>query len=93
MSVDWAKYATPQETRGRARTKDTDNAVVQLLAGKVRSVAGQRVEHSPNPSQNNRAHADVIGEKTTEVRTLLSRICVVVIPLEQGSQEPQLPNP
>lgn len=92
MSVDWAKYAIPADTCARAK-KPSENAVVQFVASHVRSVPGQKVEHFPDPSGNNRAHAGVIGEKTAEVRTLLSRIYVVVIPLEQGSQEPQLPNP
>jgi hypothetical protein len=35
MSVDWARYATPEETRGRAR-KPIENAVVQFVAERVR---------------------------------------------------------
>ena len=86
MSVDWAKYTTPEKTRARAR-KETENAVIQFVAGQVRAVPGQKVEHSPKLLEENRAHSDVIGEKTPEVRTHLSRIYVVVIPLEQNSHE------
>jgi hypothetical protein len=82
MSVDWEKYATPQETRARAR-KPTENAVVRFEAGKVRALPGQSVEHSPDEETGNRAHTDVSGEKNTEVRTQLSRIYEPVIPLEQ----------
>ncbi len=83
ISVDWAKYATSQETRARAR-KPGENAVVQFEAGKVRAIRGQRVEHSPDQETDNRAHSDVIGDKNTEVRTHLSRIYELVIPLEQA---------
>jgi hypothetical protein len=91
MSVDWAKYTTPEKTRARAR-KRTDNAVVQFVAGQVRAVQGQKVEHSPNQLEGNRSHSDVIGEKTPEVRTLLSRIYTLVIPLEQDPQEAESLN-
>jgi len=80
MSVDWAKYATPQETRARAK-KPIENAVIQLEAGLVRAVPGQKVEHSP--SSDNRSHSDVIGEKNPQVRIRLSRLYTLVIPLEQ----------
>lgn len=79
MSVDWAKYATPEETRARAK-KPIENAVVQFVAAQVRAVPGQRVEHSPDVLTGNRAHSDVIGEKTPEARTLLSRIYELRIP-------------
>lgn len=80
MSVDWAKYTTPDETRARAR-KPIENAVVQFVVGQVRAIPGQRVEHSPDVLRGNRSHSDVIGEKTPEVRTLLSRIYRLSIPL------------
>jgi len=73
MSVDWAKYTTPEETRARAR-RPIENAVVQFVAGQVRAVPGQKVEHSPDPLLGNRSHSDVIGEKTPKVRVHLSRI-------------------
>ncbi len=82
MSVDWDKYSTPQETRNRARIA-SDNAVISLVAGAVRAIEPLVVEHAPiqdnsfeeggNPLKPNRAHSEVIGEKTTEVRVKLSR--------------------
>src|SRR5437762_13408855 len=60
MSVDWAKYTTPQETRARARAP-SENAVVQFQVADVRALPGQKVEHMP--LQDNQAHSGVIGEK------------------------------
>jgi hypothetical protein len=79
MSVDWAKYTTPEGTRARAR-KPLENAVVQFVAGQVRAVPEQHVEHSP--VESNRSHSAVVGRKTEKVRMALSRICTLVIPLE-----------
>lgn len=79
MSVDWERYSTPQEARGR-RKKPGDNAVVQLIAGRVRSLPSQHVEHTP--IAENRSHSEVIGEKTPRVRIALARICILVIPLK-----------
>lgn len=84
MSVDWAKYSTPEESRARAK-EPTKNAVVEAAAGQVRAVPGQIVEHSP--IEKTRSHSGVTGEKTTKVRVLLSRIFIEVIPLEQNPQE------
>src|SRR3990172_5398170 len=81
MSVDWARYSTPQEARAR-RKRPEDNAVVQLVAGQVRSLPSQHVEHTP--IAENRSHSEVIGEKTPRVRVELSRICTIVIPLDQS---------
>ena len=71
MSTDWSKYASPEETRERA-PKPEENGVVALHVGKVRSVPLD-VTHSPDKKNNNRAHTDVIGEKTTEARVKLGR--------------------
>ena len=71
MSTDWSKYSTAEDTRGRGKSPP-DNAVVRMVAGQVRAIPGQRVEHSP--LLENRAHADVVGEKDTEIRVLLGRI-------------------
>ena len=81
MSVDWARYSTCQECRARAKVP-SDNAVVQLRTGRVRAVPGQTVGHSP--IEINRSHADVTGDKTNRIRIELSRICDIVIPLEQN---------
>jgi hypothetical protein len=81
MSTDWAKYSTPEETRHRARLPN-DNGIVRMKAGDVRGVPLQ-VAHTPELGrtglQPNRAHTDVVGEKTTEVRLKLFRLCEWVI--------------
>jgi hypothetical protein len=81
MSTDWEKYATPEETRQRARNP-ADNIVVSLPAGEVRQVPGQRVEHTPlqpaPDSPGNRAHTDVFGEKTPEARVKFLQMYRVV---------------
>jgi hypothetical protein len=74
MSTDWNKYSTPTETRGRAKTP-SDNAVAKLSVIGIRAIEGQRVEHTPkNDGERNRAHTDVFGTKTPEVRIKLKRI-------------------
>jgi len=80
MSTDWSKYASPKETRERA-PKPEDNGIVALHVGKIRSVPLD-VTHSPDKKNNNRAHTDVIGEKTPEVRLKLGRAVkeVVIVP-------------
>jgi len=88
MSVDWAKYATPDETRRRAK-KPIENAVVQFETGRVRTIPTLSVEHSPDQERANRAHSDVIGDKNAEVRIQLSRIFELVIPLEQELERNQ----
>jgi len=89
MSVDWAKYSTAQETRAR-EGKPGLNAVVQLTTGEVRAVPGQGVQHLP--TEGNRSHSGVTGKKTNRVQMALSRICTVVIPLEQNFQEAESLN-
>lgn len=79
MSVDWGEYSNPEQARNR-RKKPEDNAVVALIAGEVRGLRSQTVEHAPIPV--NRSHSEVVGEKSERVRIELSRICEVVIPLE-----------
>ena len=79
MSVDWAKYSTPQEAQARSG-KPEENAVVQLIAGEVRKLPAQRVQHAP--IAENQSHSEVVGKKTERVRTELSRICTIVIHLE-----------
>ena len=71
MSTDWSKYSTPEDTRNRARIPN-DNGIVSLTVDQVREIEGLKVEHSPIP--DNRAHTDVIGKKTPEVRMKLLRI-------------------
>lgn len=78
MSTDWEKYATPQETRRRAK-QPGHNAVVTLHVGSVRELPEQQVEHTPDVERANRAHTDVYGEKDEEVRIKLRRIAEIVI--------------
>ena len=83
MSVDWNKYSTPLKTRNRARTP-ADTAVISMIAGAVRAIEPLVLEHEPiqdnsldekgSPVKPNRAHSEIIGEKTTEIRVKLSRI-------------------
>lgn len=78
MSTDWEKYSVAQETRLRARVP-AKNAVVSLLAGEVRCVPGQNVQHTPDVENKNRAHTDVFGDKDVEARLKLRRIAKVEI--------------
>jgi hypothetical protein len=75
MSTDWEKYATPDQTKGRAK-EPQDNAVISMVAGDVRRVPRQSIEHDPQPE--NRAHTEVAGEKdkkkNPEARVKFSRI-------------------
>lgn len=78
MSTDWETYATPRDTRRRARHPEC-NAVVSLHVGSVRELPDQRVEHTPNIEADNRAHSDVYGKKDEEVRMKLRRIAEIII--------------
>ena len=71
MSTDWEKYATAEQTRHRGRQPAENYAVIELVAGEVRGVPEQTVVHTPNRELDNRAHTDVFGEKTPEVRLKL----------------------
>ena len=83
LSVDWNEYSTPQETRSRARTP-ADNAVIGLVAGAVRAIEALMVEHEPiqenafdekgHAIKPNRAHSEILGDKTPEIRVKLSRL-------------------
>lgn len=76
MSTDWSRYSTPDDSRARARHPAV-NGVAALRAGDVRLIEGQSVEHAPLPE--NRAHANVVGQKSPEVRVKLRRACSLVI--------------
>lgn len=94
MSTDWDRYSTAEEARARARNP-TANGIVRLLVRGVREI-GQVVEHAPiqptATSPGNRAHTDVIGEKTTEARLKLLRLAHWVIPC-RGSSSDDLQRP
>ena len=83
MSVDWAKYSTPEATRQRAKKNPENNAVIRMEAGGIRSIDNLDVKHSPEI--DNRAHSDVNlpdkREDLTKVRMLLRRIAEVVLPI------------
>jgi len=77
ISVDWSKYSTPEQSRQRAK-KPPANAIITLLAGKIRDVDPLTVFHDPDnqPSHLWRAHSGIggmpeDGEFKTEVRMLL----------------------
>ena len=78
MSTDWEKYSTAEETRARGPKPPEEYWVVRMNVGKVKEVPGQMVDHSPLPE--NRTHTDVKGEKDEEVRVLLRRLSLRVIP-------------
>ena len=87
MSVDWDKYSTAEETKKRAGKNPHDNAVVRMCAGRIREIAGLRVEHQPDRVGQNRAHSNVLGlpahstPDLVEVRLKLRRISTIVHPL------------
>ena len=77
MSTDWSKYSTAEQTKLRATNPAWRGGVIQMLAGDVRKVPRQTVQHSPLPE--NRAHTDIKGPKKesvegTQVRYLFMRI-------------------
>jgi hypothetical protein len=76
MSVNWAKYATPQQTA----SPDTP-VVVSLTAGQCRNL-GQSVEHTPitppPPAISNIAHAEVCGNKTKATKKKLRDAAQIV---------------
>jgi hypothetical protein len=85
MSTNWDKYSTPENTRNMAR-KDRDPntyTVVSLNAGRVRGIVAspQFVEHTPR--NHNRAHTDIVGEKTLDARIQFSRIAETILEGEQ----------
>lgn len=73
MSTNWSKYSTPSQTLSGARKPGAK--VTQMLVGEVIGLPGQRVEHTPDCQSMNRAHTDVFGDKTPEVRMKFTRIC------------------
>ena len=73
MSTDWQKYATPAETRARAKVP-ADNGVIAMVAGDIANIDGLSVRHRPDIVRQNRAHTGVIGDKSPRVRLLLGRV-------------------
>jgi hypothetical protein len=58
MSVDWERYSSAEDTRGRALSPD-ENGVIALVTGDVRRIEGLSVEHEP--LRSNRAHSGIHG--------------------------------
>ncbi len=81
MSVDWQKYcASPGDAQRQGKVPE-DNAILALIVGDVRAIAGLTVVHTPDSLRGNRAHVDVVGPKTERVRSRLLEISVIVLPL------------
>lgn len=86
MSVDWSRYATPEETRNRAQDPSA-NAVIATLVGRIREIQNLQVQHDPDYERKNRAHSIVVELPTqgspelVETRLKLHRIFSVVVPL------------
>jgi hypothetical protein len=78
MSVDWAKYSTPEETRKRGR-EPLENAVVSLPVLKVRAISGLDVKHAPEnpPKPPNRAHSNVVGIPASGVELTKTRLLLL----------------
>jgi hypothetical protein len=87
MSVDWNRYATPEETRRRA-TNPSANAVIATVVGRIRNIPNLQVQHDPDYERKNRAHSSVFGlsaqgsPELVETRVKLLRIFSVVVPLD-----------
>jgi hypothetical protein len=79
MSTNWSKYSTPDKTRQEGNKPPEVYAVISMNVGDVRHIPGQAVQHVP--LADNRAHAEVAGEKNTEVRFRFMKICRIEIPL------------
>lgn len=83
MSVNWAKYATAEETRRQAAQPPENYGVLITTAGQVRAIDDLRVDHTPNDA--NRAHSDIIGVEDAEIRLKLLRAFTVELrPLRPG---------
>ena len=86
ISVNWAKYASAEDTKKQARKDPDANAVISMPVIGIRQIDDLRVEHTPEPT--NQAHSDVIGlpqkgqrDRREEMRRLLRKIATIVIPL------------
>ncbi len=81
ISVDWNKYAKPEQTQLRAVRNPFRNSIISLNAGKIRVVPPMSVIHDPindpaDPGYPWRAHSGLMnlpedGELKTEVRLRL----------------------
>jgi hypothetical protein len=85
MSVDWEKYSSPRQTRQRA-ANPPENAVLEMSVGGIRGIQTLEVLHTPDSSNSNRAHSDILrlpedGEDLTEARVLLLDLSSIVLAL------------
>ena len=80
MSVNWEKYATPEETAEQDKSGNTV-AIASLRSGFCRSVE-QTVVHDPLPEQENTsanlAHALVRGRKSKPIKHKLRDAATLV---------------
>lgn len=81
MSVDWCKYAKPEETKSRAKSPN-DYCVVSFVVGDIREMVGAVVAHAPLPE--NQAHTNVLGAETDESKAQLRDLYHVEIRLPDG---------
>ena len=83
MSVNWSKYATPEETAAQDRTGNTV-AVAAVVSGTCRQL-GQDVVHNPMSATEkvpgNFAHALVCGRKSKPIKQKLRDSAVLVFQL------------
>ncbi len=84
LSVEWEKYATPEETQ--ARFGNPKNfGVFSMETGQVRKIKPLKVKWTPNDITL--AHSEItgipnFGELKTTIRQELSRISKMIIPLD-----------
>ena len=72
LSTDWAKYSTPEETRLRnGAGKAIHYGVVRFDVGAVRRIQQLSVAHTP--TDDNDAHADIVGLSTTDDELLTAQ--------------------
>lgn len=83
LSVNSSKYASAEDTREGGNQPPEHYAVAGFSAGAARACSGQSVEH--RPVEGNRAHSEVMGEKTTAARLQLLQASTVVITLDAGT--------
>lgn len=80
MSTNWSRYADANTTKEQARLygRDPNNyGVIEMNVGNIRGIENQEVIHNPRPE--NRAHTNVVGEKTERARTIFYRISLWAI--------------
>lgn len=77
MSVNWERYCLTAHDAQNKANEPLKNAVIKAVAGEIRTVPGQTVEHTPiqlTAPRPDRSHCDVLGVKTTEARAKLSSV-------------------